>query len=200
MAYGKFWIDVAANAYWEAGVPLEVLAKNIQKTGLEYERSLDFFQINFGYDGEYTIENAEYNFSNAELKAYISFQPVTGPQQLFRDLSSVKLPQNRVVDASENFAGKAYEVINGTVVIPPAPEGYQVVVYFIANAKSVIRSPMLIKSLSFASVASDTHQSIKSAHFMVCPSHQKIGLPLQKKTCPISISRKTAASNLLTEL
>ena len=156
MAYGKFWIDVAANAYWEAGVPLEVLAKNIQKTGLEYERSLDFFQINFGYDGEYTIENAEYNFSNAELKAYISFQPVTGPQQLFRDLSSVKLPQNRVVDASENFAGKAYEVINGTVVIPPAPEGYQVVVYFIANAKSVIRSPMLIKSLSFASVASDT--------------------------------------------
>ncbi len=160
MAYGKFWLDVSANAYWEATIPLEVLAKNIQKNdaGWVYERTLDSFQINFGYDGEYTInDQGYYDFLNAELRTYISFQPTVGDDTteiLFRDLQPQQLHKNRIVDASTDFEGKAYEIINGTVVIPPAPEGYQVVIYFISNAKSVIRSPMYVKSLSFASLAS----------------------------------------------
>ena len=161
MAYGKFWLDVAANAYWEANIPLEVLATNIQKNeaNWNYERTLDSFQVNFGYDGEYTIdEQGYYIFSNAELKTYISFQPVVMEEEekeryLFRNLTVEKLYKNRVVDASTDFDGKAYEIINGTVVVPPAPEGFQVVIYFIANAKSVIRSPMFVKRLSFASLA-----------------------------------------------
>ena len=161
MAYGKFWLDVAANAYWEANVPLEVLAQNIQTNdgNWNYERTLDSFQINFGYDGEYTIVDDYYKFDNAELKTYISFQPTTMTEEeketfLFRNLAPTHLHKNRIVDASTDFERKAYEIINGTVVIPPAPEGYQVVIYFISNAKSVIRSPMYVKSLSFASLAS----------------------------------------------
>ena len=158
MHFDKFWLDVSANAYWEGAVPLEVLAKNIKNDEGLYERKLNSFQINYGYDGEYEIENDVFTFPGAELRAYLSFQSSIEITKPLRDFSSVvPLPKNRVIDATD-YENKLFDIVNGCVVNPPQASGLQATIYFVANPKSVIKSPFIIKSLSLSSLADLTDE------------------------------------------
>ena len=158
--YGKYYLDVATDAYWEDGIALEALGKNFL-TEDGYVSKLDFFQLNIGYDGPYKL-GSTYDTEGAELKSYIAFHPLnaleTDPP--LRDLNIVgnSLKPNRVIEPGADWRGQAYEFINGTVVYPPTDVPYEelkVNVYFKVKANGIIASPFKVKNFSIASQAAE---------------------------------------------
>ena len=153
MQYGEFYLDVAAHSYWEENVALSSLGRRVE-TEDGMVAKLNFFQVNIGHDGHYRIKNDEYDCSQSELRTYIGFQRITDLiQKPLNDYSNTKyLDKSKVVEAT-NWENTKYEVINGTVVYPPADIPYydlRVVIYFDAKAKDVIHSPLRIKNFSLA--------------------------------------------------
>lgn len=156
--YGEFYLDVAASGYWEDSIPLSFLGKNLQDTDGSYFSKLNFFQINFGYDGDYIVDDEKYDFSGSEMKAYITFQPLIQKiDKPLRDFTTTeKLSVNRIVNAqsktSNELSNTRFEITNGTVVIPPSNyDAWKVTVYFVVNAEGTISSPFEIKNLSLSS-------------------------------------------------
>ena len=177
--YAEFWLDVGANAYWEDSVALTTLGKNVRIDETTWVPSLEFFQINIGYDGDYLIdENNEFDFSQSELKTYITFQPITSlvnkPLKEFTETK--KLAVDRCVDpTSIDLEKTKFEVMNGTVVKPPALEtvfgerstnweDWKVVIYFDVEAEGVIKAPFEIKNLSLAGQAYNEESNVGSRY------------------------------------
>ena len=177
--YAEFWLDVGANAYWEDSIALTTLGKNVRVDETTWVPSLEFFQINIGYDGDYLIdENNEFDFSQSELKTYITFQPITSlvnkPLKEFTETK--KLAVDRCVDPTGIDLEKTkFEVMNGTVVRPPALEtafdlrstnweDWKVVIYFDVEAEGVIKAPFEIKNLSFAGQAYNEESNVGSRY------------------------------------
>ena len=159
MEYGEFWLDVAADSYWEDSIALSVLGKNLDTP------TLDFFQFNIGHDGSYEINGNFYDFSKSELKTYIAFQPITDPLQksIMDFVSTYALPKNRVVRPGAEWETTKYSVMNGTVIYPPEGVNYydlRVVVFFDIQAENVIHSPLQIKNLSLAPQAYEENADV----------------------------------------
>ena len=157
--YGEFYLDVEAGGYWEDAIPLSYFGRNFQNEDGSYSSNLEFFQMNIGYDGMYSISDNKY-ISESEMKCFITFQPlVSSSDAPLRNFTTTQnLPVNRIIDASQKtgleLADTKFEWINGTVVVPPANyDNWKVVIYFVVNAEGVMSSPFQVKNLSISSQA-----------------------------------------------
>ncbi len=156
--YGEFWLDVAADSYWEDAIALSLLGKNLDVP------TLDFFQFNIGHDGAYEIKGDYYDFSKSELQAYVAFQPIEETvQKSIMDFEITEpLPINRVVRPVE-IENTKYAVVNGSVIYPP--EGvnyyeYRVLIFFDILTENAIHAPFQIKNLSLAPQAYEENSDV----------------------------------------
>ena len=157
--YGEFWLDVAADCYWEDSIALSVLGKNLS------EPTLNFFQFNIGHDGSYQIVGDSYDFTSSELNSYIAFQPVSETiQKSSKDFENTgTLPKNRVVKPGADWATTKYPVINGTVIYPPEDVDFttlRATIFLEVKAENTIHSPFQVKNLSLAPQAYETNSDV----------------------------------------
>lgn len=181
--YGRFYLDVASSGYWEDSIPLSFLGKNIVLEDGTTRGELDFFQINMGYDGDFTIVNDYYDFSGSEMNAYVTFQPLNSQvdKPLREFVNTQKLSINKIHDVSSltpaELLDTKFSITDGCVIIPPpAYDKWKVVVYFVVNAEGIIGSPFAMKSLEFASQANENEVEVGTRFGVPVYSENKFAL------------------------
>lgn len=112
--------DVATDSYWEDYVPLSRISRSSTLVDGTKKSKVDFIQFNIDYPASYIISGNNVVTDNELIKSYISFQPITSPNKSFSQLPNTQdLSKSMVVVADENWQTTRYEVVDGTIVIPP---------------------------------------------------------------------------------
>lgn len=102
----------------------------------------------------------KFDTSSEFVKSYISFQSnISGLEETVFDPLE-KLPTNKIVDASTGWQDKQYDVLDSTVIYPPADidlQEYSVVLH-LTMVSDVMTYPTQIKYLEFASKTATSTQ------------------------------------------
>jgi hypothetical protein len=205
--YGEFYLDVAADLYWEEAVALDVLGKNLRKDQFTIEPRLDYLQINYGYDGHYKIlsipdEGDYFDFTSAELRTWVTFQKLGEKERPLRDFSPKFLRVTKVVEPTENWENERYEVMNGTVVYPPSDVDYdqlKMIVYFTAKTSGVINSPFAIKRLQIAGQVFEGTMKDKQGNEVECANIMTRTGSIIKAADPVAIYKENTPTLYLSK-
>ena len=161
--FGELVLDIATDSYWEDYVPLTYFAQFVRdaRGGSFYD--LDFIQYNIDYPVPIKTL-AGYNTVGALVKTYVSFQYLESGANANRRFftNTEPVPANGVVEPGDNWLNTRYEVIDGTIIYPPAGISFQrlaIVNHIEMKATKIARQPIRIRSLQMASQAFNEYSS-----------------------------------------
>ena len=117
-----FTLDIDTNSYWHSYVPLSYFSKEIVDAFGNKTRAVSFLQFNLDYPRLEIFDGTRYNTNASTIKSYISFQYLSsGSNKLFSSFTTKQaLNNDRVVRPDDNWLNTLYEVVNGSVIYPPA--------------------------------------------------------------------------------
>lgn len=156
--FGKTYIDIETDSYWEDYIPLTYFAQYVDNIfGVKYY-DLDFIQFNIDYPAFKKYDAASYDTSDQLVKSYISFQYVSsGANASPEFFTSVQpMPKNGVVLPGDNWMNTKYEVVNGAIIYPPKDisiESLAIVTHLELSVSGIKTNPVSIKKLEYASEA-----------------------------------------------
>ena len=156
--FGNFMFDVQTQSSWEDYVPMSYFSKFVTDEEGESFYDVDFVQFNVDYPFFEIVDGQFYDTSGNNVKAYISFQYLaTGAnaaQGFFT--STYRATANNTIRPGSDWVTSKYEVVDGSIVYLPKGVDFRdiaIVVYIDINTKSIINSPVSIRSLKMSSQA-----------------------------------------------
>lgn len=158
--FGNLVLDIAADSYWEDYVPLSYFGKNVSTKDGELQYGLDFIQFNFDYPKPISVTGNYYNTSNSMVKTYVTFQYISsGANNVSSSFTTtVGAPKNNVVTPGSSWLTTKYEVVDGTVIYPPAGVDFKdlaIAVSIEFATTGILYQPIKIRSLHLSSKALD---------------------------------------------
>jgi hypothetical protein len=155
---GSYMLDVSSDSYWQDYVPLTYLAKAVPDADGNQVQTLDFIQLNIDNPVIPKFSGQDYDLSGSEVRSYITFQYMaTSPNADHENfIYTQPLPKSGIVDPGENWLLTRYEVVDGTVIYLPRDTSFNklaIVLHVDISSKSVINSPVKIRTIQLASQA-----------------------------------------------
>lgn len=156
--FGKISLDIATDSYWEDYVPLSSLSQKVDPGDGKLVSTFDFVQFNIGYPALSKFLNNQYDTGMSDVKTYIVFrETATGSNVLPARISKLeKLSKTNVVEPGTDWKKTRYEVLDNTIIYPPRNVDFKKLVVSIQieiQNTSILRRPIKIKSMAFASQA-----------------------------------------------
>jgi hypothetical protein len=203
---GSFYLDVAADSYWEDYVPLSYLGKYVK----DYEGN-DFFALSFiQFNIDYVklnrfIDNA-YDTSGMPIKTYVSFQYLADGANANQSYFTRTEPLSKtgIVAPREDWITTRYEVLNDSVIkLPPGQDfsSLALVISIEFLSLGVASDSLSIDSLSLASQALGQNPNQISTRFgpKIIP-FKKSGLYFEYRNVqPFTIHKKESPYLYLTK-
>jgi hypothetical protein len=117
-------LDVSTHSYWEDYIPISKIAKTATNADGTKGYRTDMIQVSLDYPASKKtkiVSGTKYKDTSSSLvKSYVIFKTRTTPLATYgTDISPELLPESNVIDARSGWAGKKYEVVDGTVIMPP---------------------------------------------------------------------------------
>jgi hypothetical protein len=164
---GSFNLDIASDSYWQDYIPLKYFAKNVTNSDGTTRYRLDYLQFNidnpvFDVFESYQNNPELFNTTGNKVRTYISFQYISSGANASSEsfTNTQKAPVNKVVIPGSEWGTTKYEVVNDTVIYPPAGVAYDslgVVVHIEIQVEGIQTSPIKLKSLQIVSQALKTN-------------------------------------------
>ena len=159
--FDQYVIDIAVNGYWQDYLPLTYFTRTILGEDEESYPGLDFIQFNVGYPSLFKFLNNAYDTSNAIIKTYISFQPMTKRLTINPNdyLYTERASATGVVSPGGNWLQTKYEVVDGMIIYPPSNaniEQLAIVIHIEVISSGIIENPIRLQTLQLASQAFNT--------------------------------------------
>ena len=156
--FGTRYLDIATSSYWQDYAPLTYFAKTITNPNGSKSYGLDFIQYNSDTTIPSSFSDGNYDTSNLQTKTHVSFQMITSGSTTTDDLftNTEFLPASRIVSPGSDWLTTKYEVINGTIIYPPAGvniNDLSIVVHVDMSSKGIIKNPIRVRSLQLAGKA-----------------------------------------------
>lgn len=173
---GNFMLDIAVNGYWQDYVPLTYFSKYV-KSGITNAdgseglyQDLDFIQINVDYPQVNKFLSNSFDTTESLIRTYVSFQSLVDdatisvknfPKTILAPKNGVVAPGSdwQTVNADGSIDYIKYEVVNDTIIYPPANTDFQqvaIVFHIEIISDGIVENPIKIKSLQLASQALDS--------------------------------------------
>ena len=200
-------IDLAVDATWQDYVPLSYFAKYATNANNDKEYVLDLMQFNINYPEPNDHISGAYNTYDSPIRTYITFQPLTikavQPNSYYEYVEAA--PSTGVIYADSNWVKTKYEVVNGMIIYPPAGVNINdlgISIRVEANIKSILDTPINIKSLQLASLALNniSANNIGTKHGIKIKPYSKLGVYMDyKKRNPFSIYKGSSPHLYLTK-
>ena len=156
--FGKTYLDIETESYWEDYIPLTYFAQYVKDIFGRDVYDLDFIQLNLDYPAIQKFVGNFYDTSSEIVKTYISFQYLaSGANKPFDSFAETRLmPKNGVVEPGEEWITTKYEVVDGAVIYPPknvSLSDIAIVTHIEMLADGIKTHPISIKKLDYASQA-----------------------------------------------
>jgi hypothetical protein len=158
--FDKYTLDIDIQGYWEDYLPLTYFAQYVQdeKNNSYYDLDLIQFNINYPSPSIFTEEGQTYDTSNSLVRSYITFQyiqnGVYAPESNFINIESPA--ESSIVVPGDNWISTKYEVINNTIIYPPANErvlDLAIVTHLDFKVSGILNNRIKIRNLEYASQA-----------------------------------------------
>lgn len=160
---GSFNLDIASDSYWQDYVPLKYFAKNINNSNGQSSYKLDYLQFNidnpvFDKFNNYSQDPESFDTDSNKVRTYVSFQYLASGANASAEsfLNTEPAPVNRVVIPGSEWLTTKYEVVNDSIIYPPAGVAYDslaIVTHIEIQVEGIQTSPIKLKSLQIASQA-----------------------------------------------
>jgi len=184
-------IEIKTRSYWESHVPLSSLSKLSQGSNGNLVDRIDFIQFNVDYPQTRPTNTAELDPRNDLVKTYVSFQYMANgankPLTDFTELSSFDSDRVAVVEPganSEDWDETLYQVVDGTIIYPPAFENNDsyadvaLCMHFEINSHASISNKTLTRFVKLGA------QSLSDNSFVASSPINKIGTKFGKGIYP----------------
>lgn len=168
---GNFVLDIAVNGYWQDYLPLSYFSKFVKAgtadaNGVETTyKDLDFIQFNVDYPQINKFLAKSFDTTESIIRTFVSFQELKDdaaisvkrfPKTILAPKNGVVAPGDdwQTVNADESIDYIKYEVVNDTVIYPPANMDFNqvsIVLHVEIISEGMVENPVKIKSLQLAS-------------------------------------------------
>jgi hypothetical protein len=149
--------EVSSMSYWQDYIPLSKFAKQITLENGTVSYVTDMIQISLDVAQSSKITSGKIDSSSMNVKTYVYFFNSQTARLLasFSEnvgMSTVLLNSNKVIDARSSWMNKRFEVVDGTVILPPQTGQSDIYMATVVETytKSVDRLPVKIRSIEYA--------------------------------------------------
>ena len=156
--FGKTYIDIETDSYWEDYIPLSHFSQYVSDIFGNKYYDLDFIQFNVDYPTFKKFDGAVYDTSDNIVKTYISFQYISSganaSSEYFANIQPMQ--KNGVVIPGADWMHTKYEVVDGAIIYPPkdiARESLAIVTHLEISVSGIKTNPVSVKKLEYASEA-----------------------------------------------
>ena len=151
-------LDIATGSSWEDAIPLSSLAKYVSDASGNRVYELDFIQFNLNYPRCKTVDSGKLSTDSENVRAYITFKELSlgSHSDTSGLLYTEKANSNGVLQPSADWRITEYEVVDGTIIYPPANadfENLSIGIRLDIQSSGQSINPIKIKSLQLASQA-----------------------------------------------
>ena len=151
-----FKLDIGIDSYWEDYVPLSYFGKYVSDSANRKYLDLDFLQLNLDYPKMSNFNSSSYNTENSLVKTFVTFQYLADGANKAQDsfTNTVPLNKNGVVRPGTDWLNSKYEVLNDTIIYPPAGVNFNslsINIHIEISIDSIISNPVKIRSLQLSS-------------------------------------------------
>lgn len=156
--FNQYSLDIATDSSWQDYVPLQYFSKSFTNGAGKKEYGLSFLQFNIDYPQPNIFYDGEYDARRSRIRTYVSFQYVEdGANKLDEEFSAtLPLPRSNVVTPESNWQETKYEVVDSTIIYPPAGvkvDDLAIVLYIEMKVDGIISKPIRVKKLGLSSKA-----------------------------------------------
>lgn len=200
-------IDLSIDSTWQDYIPLSYFAKFATNANNDKVYTLDLLQFNINYPEPNRHISGAYNTYSMPIRTYVTFQPLTikavQPDSYYEYVEPAS--STGVVYADANWIKTKYEVVNGMIIYPPAGININdlgISIRIEANIKSILDTPLRIKSLQLASLALNdiSANNIGTKYGINIKPYSKLGVYMDyKKRNPFSIYKGSSPHLYLTK-
>ena len=157
-------LEIGSAGYWEGLVPLSILGKSIIKSNGNNFYDLDMVQFNIDFPSPViTSQSPPAEENDTRLKSYITLQDYrrAGSIPYTNWISASNITTNRLIDFDNTIdvIQSKYEVVDGTVIIPPKElvdfKNYYLGIHLEMSTRSIKSMPIKLQRMSLASLAFD---------------------------------------------
>lgn len=156
--FGSYKLDIGVDSYWEDYIPLSYFGKYVTDFRSNKYFALDFLQLNLDYPKLSRLSSNQYDTSGSLVKTYVTFQYLAEgankTQNSFTNI--VPLGQSGVVVPGDEFLYSKYEVLDDTIIYPPAGINFNklsINIHIEMSVDGIISNPVKIRSLNLSSQA-----------------------------------------------
>jgi hypothetical protein len=158
ISFENYVLDIGVDSYWEDYLPLSYFGGNVDGADGKKFFSLDFLQLNIDYPKFSKILNNGFDTSGSMVKTYVSFQYLqNGSNSSSENFTKIQsLPRGGVVTPGSDWINTKYEVLDDTVIYPPAGVNFKslsINIHIEMSVNGIIENPVKIRSLKLASQA-----------------------------------------------
>lgn len=191
-------LEIDTNSYWEAYLPLSYFAKDVSDAFGNTSKSVSFIQANLDYPNLNILDGDTINTNGQQLRCYVSFQYLgSGASSVLSSFSSRQpVNKNMVVSPGSEWVNTLYEIVDGTIIYPPAGINVeQLAIHFhveIINENS-LSSKIRLRSLELTSQSYGHQPTEIGTRFgnKIVPFSKSGNYFNYKKVAPIQIDKKT---------
>lgn len=156
--FGKTYLDIETDSYWEDYLPLNYFAQYVKDIFGRDVYDLDLIQFNIDYPAIQKFVGNFYDTSSEIVKTYISFQYLSsGANRPVDSFPNTQLlSKSGVVEPGDEWLTTKYEVVDGAIIYPPKDIAYEdvaIVTHIEMLADGIKTHPISIKNLAYASQA-----------------------------------------------
>lgn len=154
----RFDFDIATESYWQDYVPLSRIDGSVLNASAEYIKRLSFIQFNANVPILKNIVSNNYDFSNDQIKMYVTFQYLATQANTDHRLFSFTEPlsENKTIIPEGNWIQTKYEIADDSIIYLPQNVDYKklaLVVHVEMQSKNSLTQELKVKTLQFASQA-----------------------------------------------
>ena len=156
--FGNFKLDIGIDSYWEDYIPLSYFGKYVKDFQDEKYFALDFLQLNLDYPKLSVFNNNSYDTSGSMVKTYVTFQYLAEGANKTQNsfTNTVLLNRLGVVRPGEEWLYSKYEVLDDTIIYPPAGVNFNAIsinIHIEMGIDAILSNPVKIRSISLSSQA-----------------------------------------------
>jgi len=196
LEFENFKLDIGIDSYWEDYIPLSYFGKYVKDFADRDYFTLDFLQLNIDYPKMSNFSSTNYDTSSSLVKTYITFQYLAeGSNKTQASFTNtVALNRNGIVRPGDEWLYSKYEVLNDTVIYPPAGINFNSIsvnIHIEVGIDSILSNPLKIRSLQISSQAlGQSPNRIGTRFGTEMYPYKKDGLYFDYKTInPFSLSK-----------